>query len=107
MTTLCGKVVVARRSRMVGYFLDHDYLCEEHRSDDDDRLLTYSYFRCGAIIESSLDGNKSYIGDGVYANFDGFSFILTTENGITIQNTITLEPKVWEAFKSYAAKFNK
>lgn len=38
---------------------------------------------------------KIYIGDGAYAEFDGYSIILTTENGISIQNRIVLEPEVW------------
>lgn len=38
---------------------------------------------------------KTYIGDGAYAEFDGYSIVLTTENGISIQNRIVLEPEVW------------
>lgn len=33
---------------------------------------------------------KSYIRDGVYADFDGESVILTTEDGYSVQNTIVL-----------------
>lgn len=40
---------------------------------------------------------KTYIGDGAYAEFDGYSIILTTENGISIQNRIVLEPEVYES----------
>lgn len=39
---------------------------------------------------------KSYIGDSVYAEFDGYSIILTTENGFGPSNTIILEPEVYE-----------
>ena len=35
--------------------------------------------------------NKIYLGDGAYAEFVGFEFVLTTENGITVQNEITLK----------------
>jgi hypothetical protein len=28
-----------------------------------------------------MDEQKSYLGDSVYADFDGFAIILTTENG--------------------------
>jgi hypothetical protein len=37
---------------------------------------------------------KVYLGDGVYAEYDGYNVILTTENGISITNRIVLEPEV-------------
>lgn len=46
---------------------------------------------------------KRYIGDGVYAEFDGYSIVLTTENGISVTNRIVLEPEVYEALTTYAA----
>ena len=47
---------------------------------------------------------KEYIGDSVYVEFDGFSFILTTENGTPVDpsNRIVLEPEVWRALRRYA-----
>lgn len=39
--------------------------------------------------------DKRYIGDAVYADFDGYHIVLTTENGYTISNTICLEPSVY------------
>ena len=45
--------------------------------------------------------NKRYLGDSVYVEFDGFSFVLTTENGYGASNTIVLEPKVYEALVLY------
>ncbi len=39
---------------------------------------------------------KTYLGDGVYADFDGFMVKLTTEN-----DTIFLEPQVWDALQAY------
>ena len=41
---------------------------------------------------------KHYLGDGAYAEYDGFSIILTTENGIEVTNTVVLEPEVLAAF---------
>ena len=41
--------------------------------------------------------NKTYIGDGVYTDFDGYYLVLTTENGIEVTNQIALEPQVIEA----------
>lgn len=39
---------------------------------------------------------KEYIGDSVYAEFDGYNVILTTENGLPgdPSNKIELEPEV-------------
>jgi len=37
---------------------------------------------------------KYYLGDGVYAEFDGYHIVLTTENGDSITNTIYLDPEV-------------
>lgn len=34
---------------------------------------------------------KSYLGDGVYIEMAPIGFILTTENGIEVTNTIVLE----------------
>ncbi len=44
---------------------------------------------------------KTYLGDGVYIGFDGFSVVLTTENGIETTNTIYLEPDTLAAFLSF------
>lgn len=35
---------------------------------------------------------KVYLGDGAYAEYDGFGIILTTEDGVSISNRIVLEP---------------
>jgi hypothetical protein len=48
--------------------------------------------------------DKVYLGDGVYASFDGYAIELTTENGIETTNTILLEPEVYEALEQYAHK---
>ena len=37
---------------------------------------------------------KTYLGDSVYAEFDGYGVVLTTENGMGPSNTIVLEPEV-------------
>lgn len=44
---------------------------------------------------------KQYIGDGVYVDFDGYAIILTTENGISVTNTIYLEPVVVKSFINF------
>jgi len=50
---------------------------------------------------------KQYIGDSVYADFDGYSYILTTENGYGPTNTIYLEPAVLNAFIAWWAWVGK
>ena len=52
-------------------------------------------------------GRKRYIGDGVYADFDGHNIVLTTENGEAVTNRVVLEPQVWGALKEYAADLRR
>ena len=44
---------------------------------------------------------KEYIGDGVYADFDGSQIVLTCENRIEAYERIVLEYEVVEALLSY------
>lgn len=48
--------------------------------------------------------NKEYIGDGAYAEFDGYGILVTAENGIMIQERIYLDPDVLKALIDYAKK---
>jgi hypothetical protein len=45
-----------------------------------------------------------YLGDAVYADFDGFAFVLTTEDGISASNTIVLEPSVLDEVVAFAKR---
>jgi hypothetical protein len=36
---------------------------------------------------------RIYIGDGVYAGWNGYAIVLTTENGERVKNIIYLEPE--------------
>lgn len=47
---------------------------------------------------------KTYLGDSVYAQNDGFGIILTTEDGYRVTNEIHLEPQVYQALLDYMAK---
>lgn len=47
---------------------------------------------------------KDYIGDSVYADFDGYAITLTTENGFSPSNAIVLEPEVLAALNQYAVR---
>lgn len=51
--------------------------------------------------------NKDYLGDSVYAQFDGFNVVLTTENGTLPSNTIVMEPAVIGALIRYIERLKK
>jgi hypothetical protein len=44
---------------------------------------------------------KAYLGDAVYADFDGHHVVLTTENGLETTNTIYLVPDVLVALQQF------
>lgn len=48
-----------------------------------------------------MEAKKTYIGDGVCVEFDGYAFVLTTEDG-SVTNTIVLEPDVYQSLVDYA-----
>ncbi len=45
---------------------------------------------------------KTYIGDGIYAEMQGLTLILTTENGIATTNRIVIEWEEMRTLLSYA-----
>ncbi len=47
---------------------------------------------------------KSYLGDGVYVDHDGYTLTLTTENGVSTTNTIYLEPEIYHALLAYVER---
>ena len=49
---------------------------------------------------------KRYLGDGVYAEYDGYAIVLTTENGYEVTNTIVLELSVLEGLNQYMQMLN-
>jgi hypothetical protein len=46
---------------------------------------------------------RRYLGDGLFASFDGFQIILAASNGIEDTNRVYLEPRVLAAFERYVA----
>jgi hypothetical protein len=54
-----------------------------------------------------MKNGKVYLGDGVYASWDGYHIVLTTENGIETTNTIYLDSSVIEALIKYHRKRNE
>ncbi len=45
--------------------------------------------------------HKQYLGDSVYAAWDGYHIVLTTEDGIRATNMICLDAQVILAFERY------
>jgi hypothetical protein len=45
---------------------------------------------------------KEYIGDSVYATYDGYGIELTTENGMGATNHIFIEPSVLASLIKFA-----
>lgn len=52
--------------------------------------------------------NKEYLGDGVYVWLDDYdALVLTTEDGVTVTNTVILEPAVYTALLDYVERQRK
>lgn len=45
--------------------------------------------------------DKFYLGDGLYAHYDGRGIWLTAEDGTRVTDRVFLEPHVWMALKKY------
>jgi len=48
-----------------------------------------------------MSDKKVYLGDSVYVEYDGYNFVLTTDNGMGASNTIVLEPTVYVALTRF------
>ena len=44
---------------------------------------------------------EEYLGDAVYASFDGYYIILTVSNGVRVTDRIYLEPAVMDNLTDY------
>ena len=45
--------------------------------------------------------NKTYLGDGIYAEMYSHTLKLTTEDGINTFDTIYIDPEVWLALQKF------
>lgn len=50
---------------------------------------------------------EAYLGDGLYASFDGYMVRLYASNGMQVTNEVWLEPEVLESFKIFMKKIEK
>lgn len=53
------------------------------------------------------DNRKAYIGDGVYAEFDGYYIWLYTSNGVDESTRIALEPEVLSNLNNFATQLRE
>lgn len=53
------------------------------------------------------DYPQVYLGDGVYARFDGYQIWLTTQRSNSRTDSIALDPSVYEALVKYVAKIKE
>ncbi len=49
---------------------------------------------------------RTYLGDGLYASFDGYQIALAASNGIHDTNTVYLEPGVIKSLMKYIESLN-
>jgi hypothetical protein len=56
-----------------------------------------------AIGEQLPERRLEYLGDGLYATFDGYQIRLFASNGLETTNEVFLEPHVFSAFMRYAS----
>ena len=54
-----------------------------------------------------MSDTKVYLGDSVYADFDGYHIVLYLDNGYGPKNHIALEPQVLEALEHYRKRMFK
>lgn len=50
---------------------------------------------------------KEYLGDGLYARYDGNGIWLTSENGVEVLNQVYLEPEVVAVFEQYLGRLER
>jgi len=50
-----------------------------------------------------MSKREAYLGDGLYAKFDGYMLCIYAHNGIEATNTVWLEPAVLKALQYFLA----
>lgn len=49
-------------------------------------------------------GLRTYLGDGLFADFDGHNVVLSAENGVFSHDTVYVEPSTLESFNRWHAQ---
>jgi hypothetical protein len=50
---------------------------------------------------------KEHLGDGAYAEYDGYGIVITAENGIVATDTVYLEPSVLKNLDRYRSQIKE
>ena len=50
-------------------------------------------------------GVETYLGDGLYASFDGWQIILHAPRGVTGDHVVCLEPDVYRSLQEWIARY--
>lgn len=67
----------------------------------EDLVSAEEYFKSAKAPIYGSRGYRSYLGDGLFADFDGYQTVLSAENGICAHDTVYLEPSVWFALQRW------
>ena len=51
-----------------------------------------------------MENKEEYLGDGLYASFDGYQFILRAPRGDGVDHRVGLEPSVFKALLEFRKK---
>ena len=54
-----------------------------------------------------MNDKKEYLGDGLYATFDGWGIWLTSEDWVSVLNKVYLEPSVLQGFENYVTRLRE
>lgn len=57
--------------------------------------------------DNSEHPHRQYLGDSVYADWDGFNIVLQTDNGMGIDQQIFVEPEVFEMLCTYVEELHR
>jgi hypothetical protein len=56
------------------------------------------------VMPDEPEPERTYLGDGLFAYFDGFQVVLAASDGIHDTNRVYLEPRVLGEFERYVAE---
>ena len=77
------------------------FLCLFYAPSDVARPLTARGRGQGMAMPTDARSDARYLGDGVYASYDGYQLKLFTHNGISTIHTIFLDPGVLQALQLF------
>lgn len=94
-------------------------VCENHKRQIDDYVAPATYednslskglrMKPDRIlgIEWSYEAGATHLGDGVYANHDGYQIVLRVDHGKYDKSIIALEPAVLKKLNEYADRLDR